>query len=95
MQKQSIPYDKQIFVCTNNMKGEKASCCDNKGDEIFRQLRQLAKDKGLHPRIRIAQATCLGQCANGVNIMFDDVWYSGVRLEDVPELAKEFFSDLS
>ena len=69
MEQNNIPYEKQIFVCTNNHHGEKPSCGDHKGEEIFQKLRQRAKDKGLHPRIRVAQAKCLGQCAQGCNIM--------------------------
>ena len=90
METQNIPYKKQIFVCTNNANGEKASCGDHKGEEVFRQLREIAKERKLHPTIRVAQAKCLGQCAKGVNIMVDDTWHSGVRLEDVPRLADQY-----
>ncbi len=94
METQNSPYKKQIFVCTNNANGEKASCGDHKGEEVFRQLREIAKERKLHPMIRVAQAKCLGQCAKGVNIMVypDNVWYSGVRVEDVPQLAQKYLS---
>src|SRR5438094_205129 len=80
-----VPYQKQIFVCTNDRKGESASCGDHQGEAVFKELRRIAKEKGLHPRIRVAQAKCLGQCNQGVNIMVypDDVWYSGVKMEDI------------
>ena len=92
MEEQSIPYEKQIFVCTNNGDGTKQSCTDHGGGQVFRQLRNLAKERGLHPKIRVAQATCLGQCANGVNVMVypDNQWYSGVLLKDVSALAKKY-----
>lgn len=95
MQKEGVPYEKQIFVCTNNANGEKASCGDHKGEEVFKQLRQIAKDRGLHPRIRVAQAKCLGQCHKGVNIMIspENIWYSGVRVEDVPKIAEEYIQE--
>ena len=92
METQGAPYKKQIFVCTNNAHGEKASCGDHKGEEVFRQLREIAKERKLHPTIRVAQAKCLGQCAKGVNLMVDDVWHCGVRLEDVPALAQRYLS---
>ena len=69
MKAQNIPYLKQIFVCTNDRKGEKPSCGDQKGEEIFTELRRIAKERGLHPKIRVAQAKCLGQCSTGCNIM--------------------------
>ena len=92
MDTKSVPYEKQIFVCTNDKKGETASCGDHQGEEIFKQLRQIAKDRGLHPRIRVAQAKCLGQCSMGANIMVypDNVWYSGVRVEDVSILTDKY-----
>ena len=93
MKTEKTPYEKQIFVCTNDKKGEGASCGDHQGEEVFRQLRQIAKDRGFHPRIRIAQAKCLGQCAKGVNIMSypDNDWYCEVKPSDVPALAQKFF----
>ena len=92
MKTDSVPYQKQIFVCTNDNKGEKPSCGDHQGEEVFRQLRALAKERGLHPKIRVAQAKCLGMCSMGVNIMVypDNVWHSGVRKEDVPGLAEKY-----
>ena len=92
MKTEPTPYEKQIFVCTNDNKGEKPSCGDHHGEEVFRELRNIAKERGLHPRIRVAQAKCLGKCNMGVNIMVypDNVWYSGVRKEDVPSLAEKY-----
>ena len=92
MLEEKEPYDKQIFVCINDAKGEKPSCGDQKGEEIFRKLREIAKERGLHPRIRIAQAKCLGKCGMGCNIMVypDEVWYKEVTLEDVPKLAEKY-----
>ncbi len=90
-----MPYKKQIFVCTNDAKGEKASCGDHQGEEIFHQLREMAKARGLHPKIRVAQAKCLGQCTTGCNVMVypDNVWYSGINLQDVPTLAAKYLSE--
>ena len=94
MNSQSVPYRKQIFVCTNDQKGEKASCGDHQGPEIFAQLRKIAKEKGLHPQIRVAQAKCLGQCNIGTNIMIypDNIWYSHVKMEDVPQIVEKHIS---
>ena len=92
MNQNDMPYQRQIFVCTNDAKGEKASCGDHKGEEVFRELREIAKQKGLHPKIRVAQAKCLGQCNQGVNIMIypENVWLNHVRKEDVPTVAEQY-----
>ena len=92
MQSQNIPYQKSIFVCTNDRQGEKASCGDHQGEAVFRELRNIAKARGHHPNIRVAQAKCLGQCNKGVNIMVypDDVWFSGIKLSDVGAIADQY-----
>lgn len=93
MEKQKIPFEQHIFVCVNDRAGEKCSCGDHKGREVFKALRRISKERGVHPRIRVAQAKCLGKCSDGVNIMTypDNIWYSGVRPEDVTDLANTFF----
>ena len=95
METKKVPYEKQIFVCTNDRKGESASCGDHQGEAIFKELRQIAKARGLHPKIRVAQAKCLGYCNIGVNIMIypGEIWHSGVRLEDVPALAEKYLPE--
>ena len=93
MENQPVPYAKQIFVCTYNRNGESASCGDHNADEVFAQLRKIAKDRGLHPNIRVAQAKCLGKCNQGVNIMSypDNTWHCGARVADVEKLAQKYF----
>lgn len=97
MDSAQIPYQKQIFVCTNDRKGEKPSCGDQHGETVFTELRRIAKEKGLHPDIRVAQAKCLGQCAQGTTVMIypDKIWIKNVTPEDVPELAKLYLSGIS
>ena len=97
MNEDRVPYQKQIFVCTNNRNGEKPSCGDHQGEEIFQELRRVAKERGIHPRIRVAQAKCLGQCSLGTNIMIypEGVWYSHVRKADIPVIVQKLFPPAS
>ena len=92
MKKNTIPYEKQIFVCTYVSEKYKRCGNDLKGESIFKELRRIAKERGLHPRIRVAQTKCLGQCNDGANIMIypDNVWYSDVQMEDIPSLAEKY-----
>lgn len=92
--KQKIPYTRCIFVCVNDREAEKPSCGDQQGETVFHQLRALAKGRGLHPRIRVTQAKCLGQCALGVTVMIypEQVWYSGVTSDNVNEIVEEIFA---
>jgi len=93
IEQQKIPYDKCILVCVNDRCGEKPSCGDQKGEEVFRKLREIAKERGLHPRIRVTQAKCLGQCATGTTIMVypNNIWYSGVTPDNCDEIVEKIF----
>jgi len=95
MEQHDVPYQRQIFVCTNDNHGEKPSCCDHASKEIFAKLRAIAKERGLHPKVRVAQATCLGQCAHGVTVMVypENVWHKKVRMEDVNILAEMYIKE--
>ena len=95
MKKASVPYARQIFVCTNDRQGEKPSCGDCQGQKVFEELRKTAKDRGLHPRIRVAQAKCLGQCSTGTDVMIypEEIWLSGVLPEHVQEIADQFIQE--
>jgi (2Fe-2S) ferredoxin len=94
MQPKKIPFEKQIFVCINDRQGASPSCGDHQGEAVFKELRRIAKERGLHPRIRVAQAKCLGMCNQGVNIMVypDEAWYSHISLKDVEALAEKYLS---
>ncbi|MFT5170088.1 MAG: (2Fe-2S) ferredoxin [Candidatus Omnitrophota bacterium] len=92
MKQSNVPYDKQIFVCTNVNENDKPCCGVDKGEDIFKRLRAIAKERGVHPRIRVAQAKCLGQCSHGGNVMVypDNVWYTEVTLADAEKLADKY-----
>jgi len=95
MKSEKTPYSKQIFVCTNDRNGESPSCGDHQAENIFKEMRRIAKERGLHPDIRVAQAKCLGKCSIGTNVMIypDNVWYSDVRLVDVEEIVASTVSE--
>lgn len=92
METQKTPYKRQIFVCTHNAHGEKASCGDHQGEVIFKELREMAKSRKLHPMIRVAQAKCLGQCDKGANIMIypENIYLSKVSSADIIAIADQY-----
>ena len=74
------PYETHAFVCL----GGKA--CPSQGSEaIWAALKAKVAEAGLKERVRVNKAGCMSQCGNGPMICVypDDVWYSGVRPEDV------------
>jgi len=92
MESQNTPYKRQIFVCVHNANGEKASCGDHQGEVIFKELREIAKTRKLHPMIRVAQAKCLGQCERGANIMIypENIYLSKVSVSDISAIADQY-----
>jgi (2Fe-2S) ferredoxin len=48
-------------------------------------------ENGLQGRVRATKTACMDQCELGCIVVVypDDVWYKGVRMEDVEEIFKE------
>lgn len=77
-------YNTHVFVCTS---GED---CPTRGDveAHVKFLRAEALRAGLKTDVRINKAGCFSQCGHGPMIVVypDDVWYSGVKQEDLKEI---------
>lgn len=84
-------FDRHVFVCLNEREpGDARGCCAAKGSEaVHARFKQLLKDHGVHRRMRANHAGCLDACAFGVTVVVypDNVWYGGVRPEDVEEIV--------
>lgn len=77
------PYRRQLFVCTYG------SWCQRQGSDAIRgALKSGVKAAGLAKDLRVTKSGCLGQCGHGPTMVLwpDNVWYAGVRAEDVPDL---------
>lgn len=79
------PYDRQLFVCTYG-----AWCKLDGSDAVRAALKEQVKAAGLASQVRVTKSGCFGQCGHGpVAVMWpDNVWYAGVKPEDVPEIVK-------
>ncbi len=77
-------YRTHVFVCTSG------DTCPTQGDveEYVKYLRGEAVKAGLKTDVRINKAGCFSQCGHGPMIVVypDDVWYAGVRKDDLPEI---------
>jgi (2Fe-2S) ferredoxin len=86
-------FDRHVFVCVNRRApGDPKGCCAEKGAEEVRDtFKRLLHERGLKSRIRANAAGCLDQCARGVTVVVypEQVWYGGVRPEDVPEIVDQ------
>ena len=80
-------YERHVFVCIH---GE---TCPLQGDTraFVQWLREALRARGLGNRIRVNKSGCFDQCGNGPMIVVypENVWYSGIRFEDLPEILEE------
>jgi len=83
-------YKKHIFICTNerdesNPKGDCARCG---GKDIRLKFVQLINQNSLRGKVRANKSGCLDACEMGTAVVIypDNIWYTGVTLEDVDEI---------
>jgi (2Fe-2S) ferredoxin len=89
--------ERHVFVCTNQREpGNPKGDCASKGAEGVREaFKKELHDRGLKGRMRANAAGCLDQCARGVTVVVypEQVWYGGVKAEDVPEIVQSHLVD--
>jgi len=82
----ALPFEKIIFVCTNQRaEGERVCCMSSGGGELRDKLKAMVKARQLRSRIRVSQSGCMDKCEDGPNIMVfpDNVWFSSVTEADL------------
>jgi (2Fe-2S) ferredoxin len=87
------PFQRHVFICTNRREpGNPKGCCAEKDSEAIRDaFKEKVARRGLKGVVRANQAGCLDACAFGPAIVVypENVWYGGVKLEDVDEIVEE------
>lgn len=97
MEKQPVPYQRILFVCTNERPPGERPCCAAKNSAAIRAtLKEMVEERGLRGRVRVSQSGCLDRCGTGPNIMVfpDNVWYSSVTLDDVDSILNDLVASL-
>ena len=83
--------ERQVLVCTNTRPpGNPKGSCGEKGSEaLVDALNQMVRERGLDGRVMVNRASCLKHCSRGVTVAVqpDNVWYAGVRPEDLAEVC--------
>ncbi len=86
-------YERHIFVCCNQREpGSARGCCDPAGEaKLQKAFKEALKVRELKGRVRANKAGCLDQCEHGPNVVVypEQVWYGGVRVEDVAEIVEQ------
>ncbi len=88
----SAPHlERHVFICVNqrDASNPKGSCAHKGGEAVREAFKGVLHDKGLKGHIRANAAGCLDQCSRGVAVVVypEQVWYGGVRVEDVAEIV--------
>lgn len=78
------PFERHVFVCVSG-----GTCPAEGGEAVHAAMKDLAKQHCGAVRVRVNKSGCLGQCGHGpmVAVYPENVWYAGVRPEDVAELV--------
>ena len=83
--------ERHVLVCLNTRPpGNPKGSCGEKGSEgLFHALKSLVRERGLADRVMVTRTYCLKHCSRGptVAVQPDNVWYAGVRPEDLEEIC--------
>jgi len=83
-------YSKHIMVCVRerDANSPKGSCGRCGGDQIRKRFADLLKEHGLKGEMRASKTECLDACELGAVVVIypDDLWYTGVQLDDVDKI---------
>ena len=90
------PYERIIFVCTNQKNPGESSCAARGSGEYQKQLKDYMKSKGI-PGLRVSRSLCLGLCEKGPNVcvMPENVWYTGVTPKDLDEIKSKWIDPMA
>jgi len=79
----------QILICQGT------GCESSKSDKITKALVDEVKRSGLSDTIQIKATGCHGFCQQGPIVIIepDGIFYTGVKIEDAPEVVKSYFVD--
>jgi (2Fe-2S) ferredoxin len=87
------PFKYHVYVCTQE-KPDGAPCCAARGSaQVLDALRAEIGKAGLDGEVQVTTCGSIGLCERGPNMVVypEGVWYSGVKVEDVPEIVREHF----
>ena len=79
-------YEQHVFVCTTGK-----TCLTQDSAEVFKCLRDGARDAGLQGRVRVNGGGCMSQCGHGVMVVVypQDTWYAGVDVAGAKRILDE------
>ena len=80
-----------MLVCVNERPPDapKPSCGPRGGLEVYRQFKDVVRERGVRDRVMVVRTGCLKHCSRGITVAVWplNVWYSAVTLGDVEEIV--------
>ncbi len=89
------PFRCHVYMC-NQVKPEGVPGCAANGSEaVIEAMRKEIGKQGLDAEVQVTTCGSLGLCDRGPNMVVypEGVWYSGVHVEDVPEIVRQHFGE--
>ena len=85
------PYEKHVFVCTQQKPDGIPSCAAAGGEALLEKLRADVAEAGLLGRVHVASCGCVGLCERGPNVLVqpDGAWYTHVAPAETGRLVAE------
>lgn len=84
--------ERHVLVCLNTRPpgNPKGSCGEKGSEEVFERLKSMVKGGALADRVIVNRTNCLKHCSRGITVAVypENVWYGGVKLEDVEEIYR-------
>jgi (2Fe-2S) ferredoxin len=92
-----VPYEKVLFVCTNERSPGKTTGCGNRESLALREtLKARIAELSLKGVVRVCKSGCMGKCGMGPNAWLfpDNLWFSDVQEDDLDELLAALVEDV-
>lgn len=84
--------NRHVFVCLNQRPpgNPKGSCGEKGSEDLLARLKALVAERGLRESVMVTGTRCLKHCSRGITVAVypDNVWYAGVRPEDLAEICE-------
>jgi (2Fe-2S) ferredoxin/2-polyprenyl-3-methyl-5-hydroxy-6-metoxy-1,4-benzoquinol methylase len=89
------PFRYHVYICDQKKPEGIPGCATSGSGRIIEALKSEIVKRGLTDAVLVTTCGSLGLCESGPNMVVypEGIWYSGVRIEDVPELVQSHFID--
>ncbi len=87
------PYKYHVYVCNQQKPEGVPGCAAHGSEKVIDCLRKEIMKNGLGDTVQVTTCGSIGLCERGPNMVVypEGIWYSGLTVENVPEIVDEHF----